>query len=100
MAGCEENSKYQTFCLEVYEVTYLVMLTKGASGWELPIKLKLSLPDGKVQESQVSILQKPRGQWMELSLGHFCTGENGETRETREVCFYLYEFGAIGKMDL
>ena len=81
----------------VYEVVYVVMLTKGASGWELPVKLKLCLPDGKVQERQVSLLQKPRGQLMELSLGHFCTGENGETRE---VCFYLYEFGAIGKMDL
>ncbi|XWS58619.1 hypothetical protein CRYUN_Cryun08bG0050200 [Craigia yunnanensis] len=84
----------------VYEVVYVVMLTKGASGWELPVKLKLCLPDGKVQERQVSLLQKPRGQWMELSLGHFCTGENGETRETREVWFYLYECGGHWKNGL
>ncbi|XP_022719932.1 protein PHLOEM PROTEIN 2-LIKE A1-like [Durio zibethinus] len=81
----------------VYEVVYVVMLTKEASGWELPVKLKLSLPDGKVQERQVSLLQKPRGQWMELGLGHFCTGENGETGE---VCFDLYEIGGHWKSGL
>ncbi|XVF30649.1 hypothetical protein REPUB_Repub16aG0076500 [Reevesia pubescens] len=77
----------------VYEVVYEVKLTKGAFGWEFPIKLRLSLPNGRVQERQVSLLQKPRGQWMELHVGSFCTEENGETsaqEETREVCFDLY----------
>ncbi|XVF56732.1 hypothetical protein PTKIN_Ptkin06aG0143900 [Pterospermum kingtungense] len=85
----------------VYEVAFVVMLTKGASGWELPIKLNLSLPGGKVQERQVSLLQKPRGQWMELSLCHFCTtGENGETKEAEQVCFRLYEIGGHWKNGL
>ncbi|XVE90312.1 hypothetical protein DITRI_Ditri20bG0067300 [Diplodiscus trichospermus] len=84
----------------LYEVVYEVKLTKGASGWELPIKLRLSLPNGKVQERQVSLLQKPRGQWMELNVGNFCTEENGETGETREVCFDLYEHGGHWKHGL
>ncbi|XWS42767.1 hypothetical protein CRYUN_Cryun16bG0042500 [Craigia yunnanensis] len=83
----------------LYEVVYEVKLTKGASGWELPIKLRLSLP-GRVQERQVSLLQKPRGQWMELNVGNFCTEENGETGETREVCFDLYEHGGHWKKGL
>ncbi|XVF30651.1 hypothetical protein REPUB_Repub16aG0076700 [Reevesia pubescens] len=87
----------------VYEVVYEVKLTKGASGWELPIKLRLSLPNGRVQERQVSLLQKPRGQWMELNVGSFCTEENGKTsaqEETREVCFDLYEHGGHWKNGL
>lgn len=82
----------------VYEVVYVVMLMKGALGWELPIKLKLSLPNGKVQERQVSLLRMPKGKWMEVSLGYFCTEENGETRD---VCYLIsMKLGAIGKMDL
>ncbi|XVE90304.1 hypothetical protein DITRI_Ditri20bG0066800 [Diplodiscus trichospermus] len=83
----------------LYEVVYEVKLTKDASGWELPIKLRLSLP-GKVKERQVSLLQKPRGEWMELNVGHFCTEESGETGETREVCFDLYAHGGHWKNGL
>ncbi|EOY10380.1 hypothetical protein QUC31_010039 [Theobroma cacao] len=84
----------------LYEAVYLVKLTKGASGWELPIKLRLSLPNDRVQERQVSLLQKPRGQWIELNVGNFSTDENGETGETGEVCFDLYEHGGHWKNGL
>ncbi|XVF56730.1 hypothetical protein PTKIN_Ptkin06aG0143700 [Pterospermum kingtungense] len=85
-----------------YEGVYVVKLTKGASGWELPIKLRLSLPNGRVQERQVSLLHKPRGVWMELNVGNFCTEEeiNGDTGDTREVCFDLYEHGNHWKTGL
>ncbi|XWS58621.1 hypothetical protein CRYUN_Cryun08bG0050400 [Craigia yunnanensis] len=84
----------------LYEVVYEVKLTKGASGWELPINLRLSLTNGRAQERQFSLLQKPRRQWMELNVGNFCTEENGETGETREVCFDLYEHGGHWKTGL
>ncbi|XVE62414.1 hypothetical protein DITRI_Ditri06bG0116300 [Diplodiscus trichospermus] len=85
----------------LYEAVYQVKLTKGASGWELPITLRLSLPNGRVQERQVSLLHKPRGEWMELNVGNFFTeDENGETGETREVCFDLYEHGGHWKKGL
>ncbi|XWS42784.1 hypothetical protein CRYUN_Cryun16bG0044100 [Craigia yunnanensis] len=84
----------------LYEAVYEVKLTKRASGWELPLKLRLSLPNGRVQERQVSLLQKPRGQWMELNVGNFYTEENGETGETVEVCFDLYEHGGHWKSGL
>ncbi|KAH1074558.1 hypothetical protein J1N35_026886 [Gossypium stocksii] len=83
----------------LYEVVYEVKLTKGASGWELPVKLRLSLPNGRVQERQVSLLQKPRGQWMELNVGSFHTPDN-EDDETGEVCFDFYQHGGHWKSGL
>ncbi|XP_075644128.1 protein PHLOEM PROTEIN 2-LIKE A1-like [Castanea sativa] len=79
-----------------YEIVYVVKLTKGASGWELPIRLKLSLPDGRVQERQVCLLEKPRKQWMELDVGNFQSKDG----ESGEVCFDLFEHGGHWKTGL
>ncbi|KAK8541867.1 hypothetical protein V6N12_014488 [Hibiscus sabdariffa] len=83
-----------------YEVVYEIKLTKGASGWELPVKLRLyPLPNGGgVQERQVSLLEKPRGEWIELNLGSFCTPENEEA--AGEICFDLYQHGGHWKNGL
>ncbi|TXG66478.1 hypothetical protein EZV62_007753 [Acer yangbiense] len=80
----------------VYEVVYVVKLTKGASGWEFPITLRLSLPSGEVRDRQVSLLEKPRGKWIELNVGNFLT----RTGETREVCFDIYQHGGHWKTGL
>uniref|UniRef100_A0A5B7B4V9 Protein PHLOEM PROTEIN 2-LIKE A1-like n=1 Tax=Davidia involucrata TaxID=16924 RepID=A0A5B7B4V9_DAVIN len=80
----------------VYEIAYVVKLTNGASGWELPITLRLSLPDGTLKERQVSLLEKPRGQWIELNVGNF----QSQDGENREVCFDLYEHGGHWKSGL
>ncbi|CAL5330979.1 hypothetical protein CsSME_00011959 [Camellia sinensis var. sinensis] len=79
----------------VYEVIYVIKLTNGASGWELPIVLRLSLP-GKLQERQVSLLEKPKGEWLELNVGNFQT----QDCENGEVCFDLYEHGGHWKRGL
>ncbi len=77
----------------IYEIVYVVKLTKEASGWELPIRLKLSLPGGRDQERQVSLLEKPRKQWIELNVGNF----ESKDGETGEVCFDLFEHGTHWK---
>ncbi|PKI74019.1 hypothetical protein CRG98_005636 [Punica granatum] len=79
-----------------YEVVYRVKLSKNAFGWELPVTLKLSLPNGTVRHRQVSLLEKPRGSIIELSVGHFIV----EDDETGEVCFDLYEHGGHWKCGL
>ncbi|OMP01888.1 Phloem protein 2-like protein [Corchorus capsularis] len=84
----------------LYEVVYDVRLSEGASGWELPINLRLSLPNGTVKERQISLFQKPRGEWIELNVGKFRTGKKGESSETQEVCFDLYEHGSHWKHGL
>jgi hypothetical protein len=80
----------------VYEIVYVVKLTEGASGWELPIQLRLSLPDGRGQERQVSLLEKPRRQWIELNVGNF-QRKNGELGE---VSFLICEHGGHWKRGL
>ncbi|KAL7204135.1 hypothetical protein ACSBR2_017242 [Camellia fascicularis] len=80
----------------IYQVVYEVKLTNGARGWELPIMLRLSLPDGKFQERQVSLLEKPKGQWIELNVGKF----KAQDTENGEVCFDLYEHGGHWKTGL
>ncbi|CAO2827908.1 unnamed protein product [Amaranthus hypochondriacus] len=79
-----------------YEVVYVVKLTKSASGWELPLMLKLSAPGEETKIRQVSLLMKPKGEWFELNLGCFQAihGEN------REVCFDIYEHGGHWKNGL
>ncbi|KAE8037273.1 hypothetical protein FH972_009874 [Carpinus fangiana] len=84
----EVNGKLSTSELSpevVYEIVYVVKLTKGASGWELPIRLNLTLPDGRVQRRQISLLEKPRRQWIELNFGNFQT-KNGESGEVGFQC--------------
>ncbi|KAE8037269.1 hypothetical protein FH972_009870 [Carpinus fangiana] len=73
----------------VYEIVYVVKLTNGAFGWELPLILNLTLPDGRVQVRQISLLEKPRRQWIELNFGNFQT-KNGESGE---VVFGIRERG-------
>ncbi|KAK6918060.1 Phloem protein 2-like [Dillenia turbinata] len=81
-----------------YEIVYIVKLTKGATGWELPITLRLSVPGKSTKERQISLLDraKARGEWIELNVGSF-VAEDGETGE---VCFDLYEHGGHWKTGL
>lgn len=86
----------------MYEIVYVVKLTNAASGWEAPVSLKLSLPaDGKVQNRQVSLLEKPRGEWFELCVGNFLTETNNDGSEsTAEVFFDFFEHGGHWKSGL
>ncbi|KAF3450869.1 hypothetical protein FNV43_RR06958 [Rhamnella rubrinervis] len=78
-----------------YEMAYIIKLTKGEFGWELPVTLEITIPSlGKVQKRVVSLLEKPRGEWIELNGGSFQAQENGE------VWFDLYEHGGHWKSGL
>ncbi|KAK9188163.1 hypothetical protein WN944_019562 [Citrus x changshan-huyou] len=87
----------------MYEIVYEVKLTNAAFGWEAPVSLKLSLPaDGKVQNRQVSLLEKPRGEWFELCVGNFLTetSNNDGSQSTAEVFFDFFEHGGHWKSGL
>ena len=78
-----------------YEMAYIIKLTNGGFGWELPVTLQINIfPQGQVQKRLVSLLEKPRGDWIELNGGSFRTQESGE------VCFDLYEHGGHWKNGL
>lgn len=78
----------------VYETAYMVKLTNGGYGWELPITLLIKLTDGKsclkIQEIQA------KDQWIELVGSRFEAKEG----EAGEVCFDLYEHGGHWKSGL
>ncbi|KAM5578804.1 lectin [Rosa sericea] len=80
----------------VYEIAYIVKLTKEGFGWEFPVTLKLKVPEGREQKRQYSLLEKPLGEWIELIGGSFQAKEG----ETREVWFDICEHGGHWKSGL
>lgn len=71
-----------------YEVVFVVMMKDPAYGWEVPVNLRLTLPNGKRQEHEENMMEKPRGRWIEIPAGEFqTTPEN-----IGEIQFSLYEY--------
>ncbi|KMT20722.1 hypothetical protein BVRB_1g006960 [Beta vulgaris subsp. vulgaris] len=79
-----------------YESVYVIKLTKSASGWELPLILRLNVPGEETKIRQLSLLMKPRGEWFELNLGTF----QAKANEVGEVCFDIFEHGGHWKTGL
>ncbi|XP_021758304.1 protein PHLOEM PROTEIN 2-LIKE A1-like [Chenopodium quinoa] len=79
-----------------YEVVYVVKLTKSASGWELPLMLRLHAPGDEIKVRQESLLMKPKGEWFELNLGSF----QAKADISDEVCFDIFERGGHWKTGL
>ncbi|XP_042519708.1 uncharacterized protein LOC122093428 [Macadamia integrifolia] len=71
----------------MYEVAFIVMLKDSATGWEVPVHLRLALPDGKTQEHEEYLLSKPRGEWMKLKVGEF----QAYPGKSRDIQFSLFE---------
>ncbi|XP_048420458.1 lectin-like [Pyrus x bretschneideri] len=82
----------------VCEIACMVKLTNGASGWELPVTLKINLPGqgGTEKKRRYSLLKKPRGLWMELNGGSF----QSMAGETGEVIIDLYNHDKPSKSGL
>ncbi|KAL3516662.1 hypothetical protein ACH5RR_023564 [Cinchona calisaya] len=59
-----------------YEAVFVVKLSEWAQGWDSPVKLKLTLPDGKTHERRAALLLEPRGKWLELVVGNFKIHKN------------------------
>ena len=55
----------------LYEFVFVVMLKDPAYGWEVPVNLRLTLPDGSKQEHKENLMEKPRGRWIEIVIGEF-----------------------------
>lgn len=72
----------------IYEVVFVVMLKDPAYGWEIPVNLRLTLPDGSKQEHKENLMEKPRGKWIEIPAGEI----KSSTEKTGEMEFSLYEY--------
>ncbi|KAI3664886.1 hypothetical protein L6452_43497 [Arctium lappa] len=73
-----------------YEVVFVVMLKDPAYGWEVPINIRLVLPDGNKQERKENLTEKPRSNWFEIMVGEFTVNKEGCV----EFSLYEYEGGA------
>ncbi|XP_042025220.1 protein PHLOEM PROTEIN 2-LIKE A1-like [Salvia splendens] len=72
----------------LYEIVFVVMLKDPAYGWEDPVNLRLTLPDGTRQERKENLMEKPRGRWIDIPVGEF----KSSTEKTGEMEFSLYEY--------
>ncbi|EXC24754.1 hypothetical protein L484_018468 [Morus notabilis] len=66
----------------LYEVSFVVKLKSNASGWNNPMNVELTLPDGSKHVNKVDMSKKPREQWLEIPAGKFRTfpGNYGELK--------------------
>ncbi|KAL5222591.1 hypothetical protein ABZP36_027304 [Zizania latifolia] len=71
-----------------YEVVFQVMLTDDASGWKVPVGVRLYFPDGTVQQHEEYLKEKPRRQWLELKVGEVIA-QQGQTGEIEISMFRL-----------
>ncbi|KAA8544784.1 hypothetical protein F0562_019512 [Nyssa sinensis] len=90
----EVHGKFQTLKLSqgiMYDAVFVVMLKDPAYGWEVPVNLRLTLPDGSTQEHKENLMEKPRGRWIEIPVGEFRT--TAEKVGEIEISLYEYEGG-------
>ncbi|CAA0832234.1 Protein PHLOEM PROTEIN 2-LIKE A1 [Striga hermonthica] len=81
----------------IYEIVFVLKLKDPAYGWELPVNVRLTLPDGSKQEHKENLLEKPRGKWLEITAGEF----RSSPEKLGEIEFSIYEYeGGIWKRGL
>ncbi|XP_075673968.1 lectin-like [Castanea sativa] len=87
----EVGGKFETKKLSpgnLYEVAFEIMLKNPSYGWEVPVNVRLTLPDGNKQEHKENLMKKPRGEWIEIPVGEFVTSPEN----TGEIEFSIYEY--------
>ncbi|KAK6931941.1 Phloem protein 2-like [Dillenia turbinata] len=72
----------------VYEVAFIVMLKDPAYGWEIPVNLRLIMPDKSIHHHKECLMEKGRGKWIEILVGEFQTSPGN----VGEIEFSLYEY--------
>jgi hypothetical protein len=86
----EVRGKFETTKLSAgttYEVAFVIMMKEVASGWEVPVNVRLILPDGNKQERKEDLMKKPRGEWIEIPVGEFVASPE----KAGEIEFSIYE---------
>ncbi|KAK3037083.1 hypothetical protein RJ639_029925 [Escallonia herrerae] len=96
----EVHGRFETTNLSpgiVYEVLFVVMLKEPAYGWEVPVNLRLILPDGSTREHKENLMEKETGQWIEILAGKVTAIPDN----VGDIQFSLYEYeGGIWKRGL
>ncbi|KAK3430342.1 hypothetical protein EUGRSUZ_E01883 [Eucalyptus grandis] len=78
-----------------YEVAFVILMRSSADGWQIPVNIRLTLPDGTKQEHTENLMEKPRGDWIEIKAGELSTTKHKEGKmelspgTTYEVAFVI-----------
>ncbi|XP_073056175.1 lectin-like [Primulina eburnea] len=87
----EVHGRFQIASLSpgtTYEVIFIVKLNEPVYGWEVPVNLRLTLPDGSRQEHKENLMEKPRGRWIQIPAGEV----RASAEKVGEMEFSLYEY--------
>ncbi|KAF5176710.1 Phloem protein 2-like a1 [Thalictrum thalictroides] len=87
----EVHGKFNTCNLSpntMYEILFIVMLNDPSYGWEVPVNIRLILPDGETKEHKETLLTRLRAQWIELDVGEFYTSPD----KVGELQFSMFEY--------
>ncbi|KAK3430344.1 LOW QUALITY PROTEIN: hypothetical protein EUGRSUZ_E01885 [Eucalyptus grandis] len=61
-----------------YEVAFVILMRSSADGWQIPVNIRLTLPDGTKQEHTENLMEKPRRDWIEIKAGELSTTKHKE----------------------
>lgn len=75
----------------MYQVVFVVKLRDPAYGWDVPVNLRLTLPDGSKKERKENFIEKQRERWIEIPVGELKTTVSGVGE--MEISMYEYEGG-------
>uniref|UniRef100_A0A1D1ZCW7 Protein PHLOEM PROTEIN 2-LIKE A1 n=1 Tax=Anthurium amnicola TaxID=1678845 RepID=A0A1D1ZCW7_9ARAE len=70
-----------------YEVAFVVMMQYTSDGWNTPVNLRLTDPEGNQQKHLESLIDKPRGEWIELIVGEL----KATAASAGEIAISLFE---------
>ncbi|KAK3430285.1 hypothetical protein EUGRSUZ_E01962 [Eucalyptus grandis] len=69
-----------------YEVAFVILMRSSGDGWQIPVNIQLTLPDGTKQVHTENLMEKPRGDWIEIKAGELSTTKHKEGEmEVRRV---------------
>lgn len=97
----EVHGKFDTSKLSprtMYQVSFEVMIKDPAYGWDVPVNLRITLPNGNKVEHKENLMEKTRGKWIEIPVGEFRTMP--ENVGGGEIEISLYEYGSKWKRGL
>ncbi|BBH01296.1 phloem protein 2-A1 [Prunus dulcis] len=87
----EVHGKFETSKLSpgtLYEVVFVVKLKASGYGWDVPVNVRLTLPDDSIQWHKVNLMEIPREQWIEISVGEF----RASPEKPGDMEFSMYEY--------
>ncbi|XP_039168977.1 uncharacterized protein LOC104446486 [Eucalyptus grandis] len=79
-----------------YEVAFVILMRSSGDGWQIPVNMQLTLPDGTKQEHKENLMEKPRGDWIEIKAGELSTSKHKEG----EMEVSMFEHGGLWKRGL